>query len=453
MARDTVDERPIETRDELLNWFESGNKPKEDWRIGTEHEKIAFYTKDNSPVPYEGERGIEGILKGMQTVLGWEAIEDEGRIIGLAGPEGEGAISIEPGGQFELSGAPLKAIHETCGESNKHLTAVKQVARELGIGFLGTGSSPLWTIEETPQMPKSRYGIMRKYMQKVGTRGLDMMYRTNTIQVNLDFSSEADMREKMQTSMKLQPLASAIFANSPFTDGKPNGELSWRSGVWKDVDNQRAGFHPFMLEENFGFEQYLDWVLSLPMYFIIRDGAYIDMTHITFKDFMANGYHGHFATKGDWTNHVGTAFPDVRLKKFLEMRGADGGLWRNICALPAFWVGLLYDEDAQGRATEYVSGWDAEMVSQLRSEVPEKALSAEIDGKKLIDVARDILQISKDGLEARGQMNKQGLDERLFLVPLEEIVAFGKTPAEQMLWRYNGPWQGDINRIFEDMAY
>lgn len=453
MARDTVDDRPIENRESLLNWFSSGSKPKDEWRIGTEHEKIAFYTKDNSPVPFDGPQGIEALLKGMQSVLGWESIEDEGRIIGLAGADGEGAISIEPGGQFELSGAPLKTIHETCVESNKHLTAVKKVADELGIAFLGTGSSPVWTIEETPQMPKSRYAIMRRYMQTVGTRGLDMMYRTNTIQVNLDFSSEADMREKMQTSMKLQPLASALFANSPFTDGKVNGELSWRSGVWTDVDNQRAGFHSFMLEENFGFEHYLDWVLALPMYFIIRDGAYIDMTHITFKDFMQNGHDGHVATMGDWTNHVGTAFPDVRLKKFLEMRGADGGLWRNICALPAFWVGLLYDEEAQSLATEYVSNWTTEMVGNVRAQVPKKALSAEIGGTMLQEIAKDILKISKDGLERRARFNNSELDERLFLVPLEEIVAFGKTPAEQMLWRYNGPWQGDINRVFDDMSY
>lgn len=457
MARDTVDERPLEGLEQMTEWFTKGCKPKADWRIGTEHEKFAFYLDDCSPVPYAGPNGIEALLKGMESELGWEAITDEGRIIGLAGPDGMGAISIEPGGQFELSGAPLETIHQTCRESNQHLSAVKNVAKELGIGFLGTGSSPLWSIDETPVMPKSRYKIMTNYMPKVGTRGLDMMYRTATIQVNLDFSDERDMQRKLQTSLKLQPIASALFANSPFTEGKPNGELSWRSGVWHDVDNQRGGYHPEMLEAGYGFKDYVQWCLDLPMYFIIRDGKYIDMTHITFRDFMEGKASielpGIVATMGDWSNHVSTVFPDVRLKQFLEMRGADGGPWRGICALPALWVGLLYDETALDEAEALVKDWDADAVDKLRNDVPAKALNAEINGSSVLDVSREVLKISKGGLQRRACLNGEGFDERLFLVPLEEIIAAKRTTAEHLLWMYNGPWQQDTKRVFEEMAF
>lgn len=453
MARDTVDDTPLENFSQMIEWLEEGSKPKSEWRIGTEHEKFPFYTHDFSPVPYEGDKGIKALLTGMQKVLNWEAITDDDKIIGLAGPNGMGAISIEPGGQFELSGAPLENIHQTCKESNTHLRAVKKVANDLGIGFLGTGSSPVWTLEETPVMPKSRYEIMTRYMPKVGTRGHDMMYRTSTIQVNLDFNSEACMRKKLQTSLKLQPLSSALFANSPFTQGKPNGELSWRSGVWKDVDNQRGGYQPFMLSPNFGFESYLDWVIDCPMYFIIRDGKYVDMTHITFRNFMAGKQKGVVATMGDFTNHISTVFPDVRLKRFLEMRGADGGRWQKICALPAFWVGLMYDDDVLDEATDYVKNWTPQMVGQLRDDVPQKALRAEIDGKSLLQVGKDILNMSRRGLEKRAILNNDGFDERVFLNALDEVIAGERTQAEQLLSLYEGPWQGDIKRIYDEMAF
>ncbi len=457
MARDTVDERPLENFGQMVEWFAIGCKPKDQWRIGTEHEKFAFYNEDFSPVPYEGERGIEALLNGMKAELGWEAITDEGRIIGLAGGKGEGAISIEPGGQFELSGAPLETIHQTCRESNQHLSAVKRVAKDLGIGFLGTGSSPLWSLAETPKMPKSRYKIMTEYMPKVGSRGLDMMYRTATIQVNLDFSDERDMRRKLQTSLKLQPLASALFANSPFTEGKPNGELSWRSGVWHDVDNARGGYHADMLNAGYGFEDYAKWCFELPMYFIIRNGKYIDMTHMTFKQFFngaaSKDMPGVSATMGDWSNHVSTVFPDVRLKQFLEMRGADGGRWRGICALPALWVGLLYDDAALDAAEALVKDWTAEEVGQLRNDVPSKGLNAEISGRSMLDIGKEILRISKQGLKQRAFLNSEGFDERLFLVPLDEVIAAKRTMAEHLLWLYNGPWEQDVTRVFEEMAF
>lgn len=457
MARDTTDSRPVESRDQLVGWLEKGNKPREDWRIGTEHEKFGFYTADYTPVPYEGENGIRALLEGMREKLGWEAITDGGRIIGLAGPDGMGAISLEPGGQFELSGAPLANIHQTCSESNRHLAKVKSVAGELGIAFLGVGSSPKWSLAETPRMPKNRYEIMTNYMPKVGSRGLDMMYRTCTIQTNLDFSSEADMRQKLQVSLKLQPLASALFARSPFTEGKPNGLLSWRCDLWRDVDNRRAGYQPFMLEPDFSFERYVDWAIDVPMYFILREGKYHDCTHVTFREVMDGALRdevpdGH-ANIGDWSNHLTTLFPDVRLKRFLEMRGADGGPWQDICALPALWVGLLYTQTALDAADDLTTGWTPQMIGELRDRVPAEGLKAEIGGKPLSDWSREILKIAEAGLLERNMRNSDGQSEAIFLAPLRETLASGLTPAERLLKRYHGEWSGDINRLFDEYAY
>jgi glutamate--cysteine ligase len=457
MARDTTDNSPVEGRDQLVGWLEAGCKPLQSWRIGTEHEKFGFYTKDYAPVPYEGDRGIKALLEGMQSALGWDPIVDAGRIIGLAEPTGKGAISLEPGGQFELSGAPLETIHETCRESNQHLSTVKTIAEPLGIAFLGVGGSPLWTFEETPRMPKSRYEIMSRYMPKVGSHGLDMMYRTATIQVNLDFESEADMRRKLQVSLKLQSMASALFARSPFTEGEPNGFLSWRSEIWRDTDNQRAGFQSFMLDPSFGFEAYVDWALDLPMYFVIRDGIYIDCTNITFRQHMNGALKGQIddarANMGDWSNHLATLFPDVRLKRFLEMRGADGGPWRDICALPAFWVGLLYDADSLAAADDLTADWTPAMVSELRDAVPREGLAATVGGRKLNELAGEVLELASAGLKARGNRNREGFDESLFLAPLEETVASAMTPAERLLVRYHGPWERDIRRLFDENAF
>ncbi len=457
MARDTTDLTPIENRGQLIEWLEEGCKPRQKWRIGTEHEKFGFYTADYSPVPYDGDAGIRALLEGMHKAQNWDPILDDGRIIGLVAPDGGGAISLEPGGQFELSGAPLETIHQTCRESNQHLATLKAVAEPLGIAFLGVGASPLWRFDETPKMPKSRYQIMSAYMPKVGSQGLDMMYRTATIQVNLDFGSETDMRRKLQLGMKLQPLASALFARSPFTEGKPNGLLSWRSEIWRDTDNQRAGFHDFMLAPDFGFETYVDWALDLPMYFVIRDGKYHDCTHITFRQFMDGALAGEVSDGtpniGDWNNHLTTLFPDVRLKRYLEMRGADGGPWRDICALPALWVGLLYDEDALDGAEALTADWTPQMVRELRDAVPREGLAAMIGGRKLNEVAREVLALVSRGLQSRGNLNQEGFDETVFLTPLNETVAIGHTPAESLLQRYYGPWGGDVRRLFDEYAY
>lgn len=457
MARDTTDDTPISAVSELAAYLDAGSKPVEAFRIGTEHEKFAFFRADNSPVPYEGEASISALLNGMQAKLGWDPIMDAGKIIGLAGPNGMGAISLEPGGQFELSGAPLETIHETCKESNHHLATLRDVAEPLGIRFLGMGGSPKWTLEEIPSMPKSRYAIMSRYMPKVGSQGLDMMYRTCTIQVNLDFSSELDMRRKMQVSLKLQPLATAFFAASPFTEGKPNGLLSWRGDIWRDTDNQRAGLIPFAFQPDFGFEHYVEWALDVPMYFVVRDGRYHDCTHVTFRQFMAGALKGELAawepTMGDWTNHLSTLFPDVRLKRFLEMRGADGGPWRRICALPAFWVGLLYDATALDAAEQATAAWTYEDVLALRNSVPELGLRAEIRGRSLLEIGREILEISRNGLKSRARRNGDGVDESVFLAPLDEAIAKRATLADEMLALYHGRWNGSVDPVFETYQY
>ena len=457
MARDTTDFQPIEGMDELVGYLAAGNKSRDKWRIGTEHEKFPFYVDGNAPVPYGTDRGIRALLEGMQKTLGWDPIIDAGRIIGLVEPTGQGAISLEPGGQFELSGAPLETIHQTCREGNSHLAQVREIAEPLGIRFLGLGGSPKWTLAETPKMPKSRYEIMTRYMPKVGTQGLDMMYRTCTIQVNLDFESETDMRRKMQVSLKLQPLATALFANSPFIDSRPNGFQSWRGDIWRDTDNQRSGLKEFCFSPEFGFADYVEWALDVPMYFVIRDGRYHDMTHMTFRQFMAGTARSEIPdglpTLGDWANHLSTLFPDVRLKRFLEMRGADGGPWRRICALPAFWVGLLYDAVALDEAETMTASWRYDEVAVMRDAVPAQGISTSFRNTTLREVARDVLGVARNGLKRRAKLNRDGYDETSFLNTLEEVVARGTTSAQEMVNAYHTRWGGSIEPVFLEYAY
>jgi glutamate--cysteine ligase len=377
-------------------------------------------------------------------------------IIGLADPRAGGAISLEPGGQFELSGAPLASIHETCSELNTHLAQLRTVAEPLGVGFLGLGMSPKWSRAETPVMPKGRYKIMSSYMPKVGKLGLDMMFRTCTVQVNLDFSSEADMVQKLRVSLALQPIATALFANSPFTEGRPNGFLTFRSEIWRDTDNARSGMLPFAFEDGMGFERYVDYALDVPMYFIKRGDAYIDVAGSSFRDLLT-GRHpavpGETATLADWINHLSTIFPEVRLKRYLEMRGADAGPWAKLCALPALWVGLLYDRQSLDAAWQLAKDWTAEERQTLRDEVPRLGLKATIGGRTVQDIARDLLALSRAGLVRRRQLDSQGRDETRFLAPLEEVVATGRTPADDLLSRYHGAWQGSVEPVFEELAY
>ena len=457
MARDTTDLTPVTSVEDLTAHLVAGEKPADAFRIGTEHEKFGFYFDDLSPVPYEGERGIAKLLERMQALSGWEPIVDDGRIIGLYGAEGQGAISLEPGGQFELSGAPLKTIHETCRESNGHLAQVRAVAKDLGIGFLGIGASPTWTLAETPIMPKSRYEIMRRYMPKVGTRGLDMMLRTATIQVNLDFADEADMRRKMQIGMKLQPVASALFANSPFTEGRPNGLVSWRCDVWSDVDNQRSGLLPFVFDDSFSYRDYVEWALDVPMYFVTRNGRYHDATDVTCRQFMDGALKGRVDDPepqlGDWTNHLSTLFPDVRLKTFLEMRGADGGPWRRICALPAYWVGLLYDPVTLEAVEALTKDWTFEEVSAMRASVPRDGFRTPFRDGAVLELARETLKLARQGLVNRNLRNEEGNDESHFLAPLEEVVARGTTSAEELVRLYEEQWDRSMARVFKHLTY
>lgn len=456
MARDTLDATPISSRDELVAWLEAGNKPEGAFRLGTEHEKIPFTLNRHEPVPYEGPAGIRAVLEGMKAATGWDPILEGEIMIGLADPLGGGAISLEPGGQFELSGAPLASVHETCSEINTHLSHLRGVAEPLGLGFLGIGMSPKWSRSETPAMPKGRYRIMANYMPKVGTLGLDMMFRTCTVQVNLDFASEADMVRKLRASLALQPLATALFANSPFTEGKPNGFLSFRSEIWRHTDPHRSGMLPFAFEDGMGFERYADYALDVPMYFIKRGETYIDVAGSSFRDLLA-GRHpalpGETATLSDWVNHLSTIFPEVRLKRFLEMRGADAGPWAELCALPAFWVGLLYDAESLQGALDLVRGWTAAQRQQLRDDVPRLALKAEIAGRPLLEVAREVMALSKAGLARRRKLDSQGRDETRFLAPLEEVLAAGRSPAEVLLDRYAGPWHGSVEPVFQELAY
>jgi glutamate--cysteine ligase len=456
MARDVVDLTPIESRDELVAWFEKGSKPKAQFRVGTEHEKFAFTTDFHGPVPYEGRRSIRSLLVGMQHLLGWEPIMDGPNIIGLADVTGGGAISLEPGGQFELSGAPVETIHQTASELMAHLAQLKEIARPLGIGFLGLGMSPKWTREQTPTMPKSRYRIMTAYMPKVGHYGLDMMYRTCTVQTNLDFSSEADMVKKLRVSLALQPVATALFANSPFTEGKPNGFLSFRSEVWRDTDNQRAGMLPFAFEPGMGFERYVDYALDVPMYFVKREDEYIDVSGMSFHDLLAGKLPGHGnlrATLSDWVNHVSTIFPEVRLKRYMEMRGSDGGPWRRLPALPAFWVGILYDDACLDAAWDLVKDWSADERQKLRDDVPRQGFRAEIRGRPMLDLAKECLTLAHAGLKRRNRLDNDGRDETRYLATLGDSVARGVTPAEELLAQYHGAWRGSVEPVFVEYAY
>ena len=456
MARDQIDMTPIETRDELVAWLAAGEKPKSQFRVGTEHEKIPFRISDHSPVPYDGRHGIRALLEGMQLLLGWEPIMEGKTIIGLADVTGGGAISLEPGGQFELSGAPLETIHRTCAELNAHLAQLKQVADPLGIGFLGIGMSPQWTRAETPVMPKGRYKIMSNYMPKVGSLGLDMMFRTCTVQANLDFSSEADMVKKLRVSLALQPIATALFANSPFTEGRPNGFLSFRSHIWEDTDNARSGMLPFAFEDGMSYERYVDYALDVPMYFIKRGNDYIDVAGSSFRDLLA-GRHpavpGERASISDWANHLSTIFPEVRLKRYLEMRGADAGPWKNLCALPALWVGILYDETSLDAAWDLAKGWSEAEREQLRADVPRLALNAKIGGRSVREIAREVLALSRNGLVRRKRQLYDGRDESDFLEPLETIVERGTTPAEELLKLYHSTWGESVDPAFELLAY
>jgi glutamate--cysteine ligase len=444
---------PITSKRQLVEYIEQGCKPVEQWRIGTEHEKFAFDRKTLRRLPYEGANGIGALLGAMQR-FGWQPVEENGKVIALT--MGACNISLEPGGQFELSGAPVETIHKTCDEVQTHLKQVKEIGNELGVGMLGMGFDPKWARADIPWMPKGRYKIMGAYMPKKGSLGLDMMLRTCTVQVNLDFASELDMVKKMRVSLALQPLATALFADSPFSEGKPNGFQSYRSHIWTDTDPDRSGMLPFVFEPGMGFERYVDYLLDMPMYFVYRDGKYVDVSGQSFRDFLAGrlpGRPGETPGMGDWVDHMSTAFPEVRLKRYLEMRGADGGPWDRLCALPALWVGLLYDSMALDAAWDIVKDWTVAEMAELRRQVPKQALKASFRGKPLQELARRVVHIARDGLARRRKLDRMGGDESHFLNTLDRIAESGVTPAEEKLGLFNSRWGRSVDPVFSEFAY
>jgi glutamate--cysteine ligase len=456
--QDSAPSRRVTSRDDLVAWIAAGEKPQAKWLIGTEHEKFVFHTDTLTPVPYEGERSISALMNALIERFGWAPILEGGKVIALKRPDCElcGNISLEPGGQFELSGRPVDTLHETAAETRQHLREVLSVGEALGIGFLGLGFSPKWTLAETPHMPKERYSIMTRYMPTVGKRGLDMMYRTATIQVNLDFSDEADMVKKLRVSLALQPIATALFASSPFTEGQPNGFKSMRSEVWRDTDKRRTGMLPFAFEEGMGYERYVDYALAVPMYFVYRNGHYIDASGASFQDFLDGRLPqlpGERPTLDDWSDHLTTLFPEVRLKRFLEMRGADSGPWQRICALPALWVGLLCDPQALDDAWRLVKDWTAEERETLRDAVPKTALATPFRRTTVQHIAREVLHIARRGLRARRHINAASQDESVYLEPLDEVALSGRTLADRLLERFEGPWSGQIDHVFEEYAF
>jgi glutamate--cysteine ligase len=450
----------IEKRSDMIEAMARGSKPKSEWRIGTEHEKHVFHRDPIRPVSYEGPNGIHALLDGMQKATGWEPFYDGENPIGLRNHTVAGGISLEPGGQFELSGAPQVDLHGSFAETREHLDIAHKVADPLDINFLGLGVTPLWSVAEIPSMPKSRYGIMAPYMEKVGTLGTSMMFRSCTVQTNLDFSSEADMVKKLRVSVALQPVATALFANSPFVDGKDSGYLSFRSHIWLNTDNARTGMLPFVFEDGMGFERYVDHALDVPMYFVIREGRYVNVAGESFRSFLEGRLPqlpGEKPTVKDWEDHLSTLFPEVRLKQFLEMRGADMGDEASVTALPAFWVGLLYDDIALDAAWDLVKDWTEADRQTLRHEVPRTAIHTRWPGDALrhgtvADAAREIVGIASAGLARRAVKNAKGEDESIYLASLEETLLLNKTPAERWLDLYRGEWKGDLTRIFDAAA-
>ncbi|MGB0608560.1 MAG: glutamate--cysteine ligase [Paracoccaceae bacterium] len=446
----------IENPEQMVEYLASGCKPKSDWRIGTEHEKFGYCKDTLKPLPYSGERSILTVLEGLRDEYGWAPILEAGNLIGLS--KNGANVSLEPGGQLELSGAPLETIHETCDEVNTHLREVRSVADRVGVGFIGLGAAPTWHHEDMPVMPKGRYKLMTDYMDRVGSMGKSMMYRTCTVQVNLDFASEADMVQKMRVALALQPVATALFANSPFFEGKLNGHQSWRSRIWRDLDADRTGMLPFVFENGFGFEAWVDYALDVPMYFVYRDGKYLNALGQSFRDFLKGqlpALPGQIPTLGDWADHLTTIFPEARVKKFIEMRGADGGPWRRLCALPAFWVGLCYDQTSLDAAWDLVKSWDAETRENLRIAASQNGLNASVEGINLSNVAKEVVALAHHGLEARERQGANGLlaNETHFLNALHDTLASGKSPADELVDLYNTEWQQDVTPIFDAMSY
>jgi glutamate--cysteine ligase len=444
----------ISSANDLVSWMEAGSKPAPQWRIGVEHEKFLFNLESLSAVQFYGARGVNTILEELIRRDGWMPILEGSNIAALRRPPGEppAKISLEPGCQFELSGAPLQTLHEVSAEAEAHVSRLGAMGQELGFGLLGIGFAPTWRLEETARAPKERYSIMARYMPSVGKHGLDTMYRACSVQVNMDFADEADMVKKLRISLALQPVVTAIFACSPFSSGRPNGYKSFRSEMWRHTDLDRTGMLPFAFEPGMGFERYVEYAIDVPMYFLVRGSRYIDVAGESFRRFLAGKLDqlpGERPTLQDWSDHVTTLFPEVRLKPFLEMRGTDSGSVANACAVTALWVGLLYDAIAIDGAWQLVKDWSIEELQRLRRDVPKYALNTSVDSRLILDIAKDILAIARGGLRRRSRVNGDREDETLFLSVAEAIVDSRRTPADELLALFDQSWDGNIREVFK----
>lgn len=445
------DALPLERLDQLLEHFERGAKPRSAWHIGTEHEKVAVDRRTGRAVPFSGGRGVEAVLRQLAERFGWEPHEERGRVIALSRPGGD--ITLEPGGQLELSGRQCATLHEAAAELDEHVREITAVGDGLDIAFLGLGIQPISTVEEIEWVPKARYGIMGPYMLRVGRLGQRMMKQTATVQVNLDYESEADAMRKMRVAMGLGPVINAIFASSPISDGRPNGFLSYRGHIWTDTDPARCGMLPFLFEPRASFAAYVEWALDAPMYFVKRGGDYRDMTGIPFRRFWRDGAAGLRATVGDFALHLSTLFPDVRLKTYIELRTTDGQPPEAALALPAIAKGVLYDDDCLFAAWDLVKDWSWEERLRLRDDVHRAALRAPLRRYQVQDVARELVAIAEEGLRRQACRDQRGQDERVYLEPARDVVQRGKTLAENLLERWEGEWDHDAARLVAHTAY
>jgi glutamate--cysteine ligase len=441
----------VEDDAQLLDWFRAGEKPVQRWRVGTEHEKIGLYEDTLDRVTYDGKRGIGALLEAVRKTGEWEPIMDGDHLVGLR--QGGASITLEPGGQIELSGAPLRTARETCREFNAHVDLLNAVSREFGMLWLGIGADPLHPVSEIPKMPKQRYDIMRAYLPTRGKLGLDMMYATATVQANYDYADEADMAAKMRMAMGIAPLCSALFANSPIVAGRDTGLISYRVSVWRDTDPDRCGLLEFVFDEGFGYRDYLEWALDVPMFFVVRDGRYTPASSTTFRQFMESGFEGEHATLGDWNTHLTTLFPEVRLKQIIEVRSADSVPRDLICALPVLYKGLFYDPQARAEATALGAEWSPGQRAEALVAVARDGLGARVAGHSVLEMAEALVEISAGGLSRLVQPGLADDDEDIFLTPLRAALEVGKSPGQEILEAWRGEWAGDLRRLIEHARY
>lgn len=441
----------IEKNQELEAYFHDAGKPRERWRVGTEYEKVGIDRHSGQAIPYFGRRGVEYILRELIERFRWEPDEQDGHIIALSRDKAQ--ITLEPGGQIELSGEPCESIHCTYAEFTQHIRELLEVTEPLGIIFLGLGMQPVSRVEEIEWVPKQRYRIMGPYMLKVGKLGQRMMKQTATVQANIDFSDEKDAMAKFRTGMGLAPILISMFANSPICDGQLNGYRSFREHIWTDTDNNRSGLLKFAFAPDVGFAHYVEYALDVPMYFIVRKKNYIDMTGVTFRQFLQFGHNGERATLEDWHDHLTTLFPETRIKRYIEIRSVDSQPPELMPALSALIKGAFYDGDCLQAAWDLVKGWSWDERMQVYLDSHQEALSARIRRYSLLDLAKELMEIAWEGLRRQNQVNDLGEDETIYLKPLKDLLDNGKCPADIVLEKWEGELHHDIKKLIAYSAY